>query len=160
MRISFDLDDTLICYQPGARCEPGLAWYWRLLGGNEPLRRGTRDLMRRLREQGWEIWIYTTSYRDPNSVRWWLWCHGVRVKRVINQRVHDAALRRTIHDYPPSKNPAAFGIDLHVDDSVGVRMEGEKHGFEVVVVHPEDEAWAEVVWAIAEERQRRGKIDR
>src|SRR5262249_34681987 len=40
MRISFDLDDTLICYQPGVPCEPSLPWHWRLLGGNEPLRRG------------------------------------------------------------------------------------------------------------------------
>ena len=122
MRISFDLDDTLICYQPGVPCEPGLRWFWRLLASDEPLRQGTRGLISRLRQSGWETWIYTTSHRNPTSVRWWLWCHGIRVRKVINQDVHDRHLRRTHNDYPPSKNPAAFGIDLHVDDSVGVRM--------------------------------------
>lgn len=149
MRISFDLDDTLICYQPGAAHEPPLRWHWGLLGGNEPLRRGAIDLTRRLRDAGWEVWVYTTSYRNPRGVRRWLWCHGVRVGRVINQDVHDRYLKRSTRDYPPSKNPAAFGIDLHVDDSEGVAIEGRRHGFRVVVVSPDDPAWADAVWAAA-----------
>lgn len=151
MRISFDLDDTLICYQPGVPCESGLSWLWRCVAGDEPLRHGARSLLRRLRRRGWEVWVYTTSHRNPFAVRLWLWCHGVRVGRVINQDVHNRYLRRTPNDYPPSKHPGAFGIDLHVDDSVGVRMEGEQHGFRVVVVAPDDGAWAEVVWSAAEE---------
>jgi hypothetical protein len=95
MRISFDLDDTLICYQPHVPREPGLPWYWRMLAGDEPLRLGARALMRRLRERGWELCIYTTSYRPPRGVRWWLRGHGIRVARVINQDVHDAHLTRT-----------------------------------------------------------------
>ncbi len=153
MRISFDLDDTLICYQPGVPCEPMLAWYRRMFAGNEPLRQGTRSLMSRLHQGGWEVWIYTTSHRNPTAVRWWLRCHGIQVGKVINQDVHDWHLRRTPNDYPPSKNPGAFGIDLHVDDSVGVQMEGEKHGFNVVVVEPENQAWAEVVWSAAQALQ-------
>jgi hypothetical protein len=150
MRISFDLDDTLICHQTGVPREPALPWYWRLLAGDEPLRQGAPSLMSRLRESGCEIWIYTTSYRNPASVRWWLWCYGIRVVRVINQDVHDALLRRTPNDYPPSKNPRTFGIDLHVDDSEGVRMEGEQYGFNVVVVSPDDVAWTEAVLSAAE----------
>jgi hypothetical protein len=34
----------------------------------------------------------------------------------------------------PSKNPRAFGIDLHVDDSEGVKLEGKKYGFKGVRV--------------------------
>ena len=151
MRISFDLDDTIICYQRDVPCEPRLPWYWRLLAGDEPLRLGARNLMRRLRDRGWEVWVYTTSYRNPSAVRWWLWCHGIRVATVINQDVHDSHLRRNSHDRPPSKNPAAFGIALHVDDSDGVRMEGEEYGFQVVVVSPEDVAWADKVWRVVEE---------
>ena len=45
----------------------------------------------------------------------------------------------------PSKYPPAFGIDLHVDDSEGVRMEGDEHGFRVVVVRPDDENWIQRV---------------
>ena len=47
----------------------------------------------------------------------------------------------------PSKNPAAFGISLHVDDSDGVRLEGERHGFRVVVLSPDDEGWVRKVLA-------------
>jgi hypothetical protein len=45
----------------------------------------------------------------------------------------------------PSKYPPAFDIDLHVDDSEGVRMEGDEFGFRVVVVRPDDENWTERV---------------
>ena len=146
MRISFDLDDTLICYQPGVPCEPRPAWYWRAVASGEPLRAGARALMRTLHGRGCELWVYTTSYRPPLSVKLWLRSHGVRVARVVNQDVHDRHLRRP-GEYPPSKNPRAFGIDLHVDDSDGVRMEGDLHGFRVVVVSPDDKAWADKVLA-------------
>jgi hypothetical protein len=147
MRISFDLDDTLICYQPGVPQEPPLRWPLSWLVRDEPLRAGARGLVRRLWERGHEVWIYTTSYRDPLSVRAWLWLHGVRVTRVINQAVHDRELRRHPEDSPPSKNPAAFGVSLHVDDSDGVRLEGQLHGFRVVVVSPDDADWADRVLA-------------
>ena len=147
MRISFDLDDTLICYQPGVPQEAALAWYWQAIGGNEPLRRGARSLMNRLRQSGWEVWVYTTSHRCPSAVRRWLWCHGVRVGKVINQDVHDRYLKRSRNDYPPSKNPRAFGFHLHIDDSEGVGIEGRQHGFSVVVVSPDDTRWAEKVLA-------------
>jgi hypothetical protein len=106
--------------------------------------------MNGLRQSGWEVWIYTTSHRRPSAVRRWLWCHGIRVGKVINQDVHDRHLKRSRNDYPPSKNPRAFGIDLHIDDSEGVRMEGHTHGFRVVVIDPHDEAWADSVWAAVE----------
>jgi hypothetical protein len=149
MRISFDLDDTLICYQPGVPREPPLLWPWRWLVRDEPLRLGTRDLVKRLQSRGCEVLVYTTSYRSPAGVRLWLRLHGVRVGRVINQDVHDRHLRRDRDSRPPSKNPAAFGIDLHVDDSEGVRMEGRQYGFSVVVVSPDDERWVEKVLAAA-----------
>ena len=52
MRISFDLDDTIICYQECVPREPPLRWYCRLVAGDEPLRLGARDLMHSLRARG------------------------------------------------------------------------------------------------------------
>ncbi len=156
MRISFDLDDTLICYQPYVPREPALPWYLRLVVDDEPLRLGARTLMQNLRERGWDIWIYTTSNRAPAAVRRWLRYHGVCIAGVINQDLHDAHLVRTSRERLPSKNPAAFGIALHVDDSDGVSIEGNLYGFDVVVVAPDDAAWVEKVLLAVEELESRG----
>jgi hypothetical protein len=74
-------------------------------------------------------------------IRWWLWGHGIRVSGVINQDRHLAQVNARPGGRRPSKNPAAFGIDLHVDDLIGVRLEGERHGFPVVVIDPADLDW-------------------
>ncbi|MDY3559745.1 hypothetical protein R5W23_000903 [Gemmata sp. JC673] len=115
MRISFDLDDTLICYHDGARHDPNRVW--RLLRGwlHEPLRSGAGALLRELGRDH-ELWVYTTSYRDPRTVWWWLRCYGVRLGYVVNQYRHE----RTFGRRGPSKCPAQFGIHLHIDDSWGV----------------------------------------
>lgn len=150
MRISFDLDDTLICYGPRFPCEPRLPWYKRWIGGNEPLRQGTRALLLRLQQSGWEIWIYTTSRRNVGAIRRWLRCHGIRVAGIVNQDLHESSFCRQPDHVAPSKNPGAFGIALHIDDSDGVRREGESHGFNVLVVTPDDLNWTEKVWCAAE----------
>lgn len=148
MRISFDLDDTLICYQPGVPREPSLSWLWRIVVADEPLRLGARALLRELSRLGHELNVYTTSYRNPTRVRLWLRGHGIRVREVINQDIHDRRLRVHPEDYPPSKNPRAFGFHLHIDDSEGVGLEGKQYGFRVVVVvSPDDPRWAEKVLA-------------
>jgi hypothetical protein len=46
-----------------------------------------------------------------------------------------------------SKYPPAFGIDLLIDDLEGVRCEGDRFGFRVLCVAPDDELWAEKVLA-------------
>ena len=145
MRISFDLDDTLICDRKEASWEPNRIPFFLKHWINEPLRLGTRALIKELKASGHEIWIYTTSYRSPCSVRLWLRCYGIQVAGVINQNIHRAHLDRYPGDSFPSKNPRAFGIDLHVDDSEGVKLEGKKYGFKVVVISPEDCNWTVAV---------------
>ena len=102
MRISFALDDTLICYQAHVPREPPPAWPWRLDVRDEPLRLGARKLLRELARRGHELNVYTTSYRSPRGVRWWLRAHGIRVREVINQDAHDRRLRSHPDDRPPS----------------------------------------------------------
>lgn len=145
MRISFDLDDTLICYQPHVPREPPLGVWARWLVRDEPLRLGARQLLNELRGDGHEIWIYTTSFRPPASVRWWLRLHGVRIDEVINEQAHERQVRRANCHPAPSKHPRLFGIDLHVDDSLGVKEEGDRFGFRVVVISPDDPHWTAAV---------------
>lgn len=147
MRISFDLDDTLICYGGDVPCEPRLPLWWRLIARDEPLRLGTRRLAEELCRRGHELWIYTTSGRGERAVRYWLRLHGVRVAGVVNEYRHAKCFGP--HSWP-SKRPHAFGIDLHVDDSGGVAMEGDRYGFNVVVVEPTDRHWVDrVLHAVA-----------
>jgi hypothetical protein len=92
MRITFDLDDTLICFQEGVPQEPHPPWYLRWLVTDEPLRLGAVDVFCELRIRGWEVWIYTTSNRRPSAVRRWLRCYGVRIDGFVNQDIYNAYL--------------------------------------------------------------------
>ena len=145
MRISFDLDDTLVCRNLDSPAEPG-----RLPGIihrrlAQPLRRGTCALVRELRRRGCSIWIYTTSGRTPFHIRLWLLLHGIHVDGIVNAERHREEVCEYHFSSIPSKFPPAFGIDLHVDDSEGVRMEGDEHGFRVVVVGLDDKNWTQKV---------------
>jgi hypothetical protein len=147
MRISFDVDDTLVIYDPASPVEHNVPWWWSWRF-REPLRLGTRALLQELQARGHELWIYTTSYREPRYMRGWFKSFGVKLFNVVNQDVHDLHVKKMqFPEYVPSKYPPAFGIDLHVDDSEGVAEEGQMHGFRVVVVSPTDVDWAARVLA-------------
>ena len=129
MRISFDLDDTLIC-DASVPTEPGLSW-WRRWRYPERLRHGTRSLMTALVRRRCKIWIYTSSCRSPRYLKSWFASFGVPIEGVVNQARHE----RTVGLRGPSKYPPAFGIDLHVDDSSGVALEGADHRFRGACSH-------------------------
>lgn len=153
MRISFDVDDTLVLHGINAMPERGRfpAFVCRLLG--EPLRRGTCSLLNELRRDGCSIWIYTSSGRTPLNIRFWLFLYGIHVDGVVNDERHRRELAKRNFPRLPSKYPPAFGIDLHVDDSGGVQMEGDEHGFRVVVVSPDDEHWTEKILSAVRQTQ-------
>lgn len=141
MRISFDLDDTLIC-DPSVPSEQIVPWWlrWRF---QEPIRRGTQALLGGLVARRHELWIYTTSYRPERYLRAWFRSFGVPISGIVNQHRHE----REIGRWGPSKLPARYGIDLHIDDSTGVEYEGLRHGFRVLVISPGDLLWTERVLA-------------
>lgn len=145
VRISFDIDDTLACQLEHSAVEhsplPDCVHRW--LG--EPLRSGTRALIRELRRQDCSIWVYTSSGRTPAYIRRWLLLYGIHVDGVVNSVRHTQALTERGLVNSPSKLPSAFDIDLHVDDSEGVQLEGYDHGFRVAVVRPDDERWTQKV---------------
>lgn len=127
MRISFDLDDTLIL--------SGRKSFF----GFEYLREGTIALFRTLKKQNHEVYIYTTSLRSKIYIRFLFLQEGIWVDGIINKQVHDRKLKTNKN--LASKLPNHFGIHLHIDDSEGVKQEGSKHGFNVLVVLPTDIEW-------------------
>jgi hypothetical protein len=146
MHIAFDLDDTLIPCEFAFPLERS-PWLARGLG-LEPLRRGTVELCRLLRGRGHRLWVYTTSLRSPTSIRLTFLAHRIHLAGVVNQDRHDRRLRNgRPRASECSKYPPAFGIDLLVDNSEGVKEEGRRFGFSVVHVRPDDEKWVEAVRA-------------
>jgi hypothetical protein len=136
MRIAFDLDGMLIPGPGSPMAVEPLGLLPRLVS-REPIRAGTARLLAALRGCGHEIWLYTTSYRSPARLRAWFAAFGVRLDGIINQTRHEAVVPHALS----SKYPPAFGIDLLVDDSEGVALEGRRHGFAVLHVAEDDAAW-------------------
>jgi hypothetical protein len=152
MRIAFDLDDTLIPSRPDSFAVEKPRGLLGRLFAQEHLRHGTAELFRCLARQGCDLWVYTTSLRSPRSIRALFRWYGVRLGGAINQEVHWDWLRRQPDALRCSKYPPAFGIDLLVDDSEGVWLEGQQFRFNVVHVLPADVAWAEKVLAAVNRR--------
>ena len=69
--------------------------------------------------------------------------YGISVDYIINQKKHISKLGEKSKDV--SKLPSQFGIDIHVDDSKGVEMEGEKHHFKTIIISYNDVNWTESI---------------
>lgn len=143
MRISFDLDDTLICRR-NVPCEPNRVPWLLRRWLNEPLRDGTVDLIRLLIAQGHEIGIYTTSYRSKRRVKLLFQCYGLKLSFIVNQYDHEQAFQGRLNRVA-TKMPHLFGIDLHVDDDTWLKEVSVKYQFHVIQIEPDDRTWSEKV---------------
>lgn len=140
MRIAFDLDDTLIpCRYVFPVEKPKRSFFARFLG-YEPLRQGTRELVNFCRQQHCQVWVYTTSYRSPLYIRRLFWLYGIRLDGVVNQAIHDKKV--TVRS---TKHPPTFGIDWLIDDSEGVKREGERYHFRTLCIAPSDRDWVATI---------------
>ena len=138
MKISSDLDDTIISKSRFAlEKEPLLG---KLIGA-ERIRFGTIALFKQLKAKGYEVGIYTTSFRSKAKIRRMFWLYGISVDYIINQQEHDKVLREKSKNI--SKYPPAFGIDIHIDDLVGVEIEGKRHNFTTIIVPTDDDKWVD-----------------
>ena len=141
MTISFDLDDTLI---PGTkRFETEKRTIVHRLFGLEKIRSGTIELFKELRTKGHRIYIYTTSFRSTTKIKLTFYSYGIPVDTAINQKRHDRQLRE--NKTRTSKFPPAFDIDVHVDDSPGLRIEGERFNFKTIIVDEYDKNWGQTI---------------
>ena len=140
MIISFDLDETLISKSKFKLEKTNL---FQQLLGIEGIRKGTIDLFKEIKKQKHKIYIYTTSYRSESRIKWTFYSYGISVDYVINQQKHQKNIsKRNINC---SKFPPIFNIDIHVDDSIGVQMEGQKYGFKTIIISETDENWTQII---------------
>jgi FMN phosphatase YigB (HAD superfamily) len=139
MHISFDLDGTLTRTQFDH--ESGRSRILSRLFFPEKLRTGTKLLFDSLRRDGHQLSIYTSSMRNKNYIYYWFLSHGIRIDRVINYDLHKDA----ISGLPISKNPDAFGFDLHVDNEQIVAEDRYRMKCRILILHENDADWVSTV---------------
>jgi hypothetical protein len=141
MKISFDLDDTII---PGLKTfETEPQTFVHRLFGIEKIRKGTIELFRELKDRKHCVGIYTTSFRSKTKIKLTFLLNGFLVDFVINQQRHLKELND--RQSKPSKYPTIFNIDIHIDDSKGVEIEGEKYNFQTIIIDEKETNWTNIV---------------
>jgi hypothetical protein len=138
MKVAFDLDNTLIRNDFDFPLEIPKKDLFARLFGTEKLRSGTIEIFNYCKNQGWETWIYTTSFRSTLRIKTLFWVHNIRLDGVINQETHSKEVK-----IRSSKHPPTFGLDIIIDDSEGVKIEGERFNFEVIWLKPDNENWVQ-----------------
>jgi hypothetical protein len=141
MKISFDLDDLLI---PGTKkFDTEKQGVFQKIFKTEKLRLGTTTLFKDLKSQGHQICIYTSSLRTPYRIWLTFFLHRLTLDRIFNKTMHDKKIKNI--GLSCSKYPPMFDIDLHIDDSDGVKIESQRHNFNVIIITEKDRNWTTTV---------------
>ena len=77
MRISFDLDEVLFVNPATHKVEPELPLPFKVIY-RERLRSGAPELINTLQSKGFEVWVYTSSYRSINYIQGLFKHYGVK----------------------------------------------------------------------------------
>ncbi|MBO5496908.1 MAG: HAD family hydrolase [Clostridia bacterium] len=153
MRVSFDLDDVLFVPPEKYETEPMPPFPYKRMF-SERLRKGTVKLIHTLQERGFEVWIYTSSYRSEAYLRTLFRGYGIRFDGIINAQRHLKEVQRNRRERLPQKLPNYYRISLHIDDEKVVRENAVRYGYRVLRVYEPDEKWAEKVLSEAERIRR------
>lgn len=150
MRVSFDLDEVLFVNPNTHKTEPPLRFPLNRLYP-ERLRMGTPELINRLQELGYEVWIYTSSYRTEKYLTRLFRHYGVRFDGIVNAQRHLREVQRNNKTTLPQKLPNRYRISLHVDDESIVCSLGAQYGYRAYQLNAPDDEWKEKIIQRAEE---------
>lgn len=154
MRVSFDLDEVLFVSPKTHKTEPALAFPLNMIY-KERLRFGTPDLIKSLQEMGYEVWIYTSSFRSERYIKRLFQHYGVVFDGIVNGKRHQKEVQRDRDKLLPSKLPNYYRIALHIDDEEIVATFGRKYGYNVYQLNAQDDDWKEKIIARADQIRRR-----
>ncbi len=148
MRVSFDLDEVLFVSPETHKTEPPLKFPFNKLY-KERLRLGTPDLINSLQELGYEVWVYTSSFRSDSYIRNLFRCYHVKFDGIVNGTRHLREVQSGHTETLPQKLPSRYRISLHIDDEVIVCTLGKQYGYNVYRLDAEDDEWKEKIIARA-----------
>ena len=83
MRVSFDLDEVLFVNPKTHKIEPELPFPLRNIY-KERLRLGTPELINKLQEMGYEVWVYTSSFRSERYIKGLFRHYGIKFDGIVN----------------------------------------------------------------------------
>ena len=157
MRVSFDLDEVLFVFPENVKAEPELKFPWNRIY-KERLRLGTPELINGLQKLGYEVWVYTSSFRSEKYIRDLFRHYGVKFDGIVNGTRHLKEVQRDSTQILPQKVPSRYRIALHVDDETVICSYGREFGFEAFQLDGPDDEWKEKVIARAEEVKKKWEI--
>ena len=144
MRVSFDLDEVLFVSPKTHKTEPPPAFPFDRLY-RERLRLGTPRLINELQALGYEVWVYTSSFRSESYIRRLFRLYGVRFDGIVNAQRHLREVQRDRKTVLPQKLPNHYRISLHVDDEEVICTQARQNGFHAYRLDAQDDDWAEKI---------------
>ncbi len=153
MRVSFDLDEVLFVLPETHKTEPALIFPLNKIF-RERLRLGTPELIGELQKLGYEVWVYTSSFRSESYIKWLFRFYGVRFDGIVNGERHLKEVQRNNKTILPQKLPNRYRISLHIDDETIICSMGRQYGYHTSQLEAQDDDWKEKIIARAEEIKR------
>ncbi len=150
MRVSFDLDEVLFVSPETHKTEPPLPFPLRCYF-KERLRLGTPELINTLQKMGYEVWVYTSSFRTDRYIRGLFRCYGIHFDGIVNGTRHMKEVQSKSKTVLPQKMPSRYHISLHIDDEEVICTSAGQYGFRAYQLNAEDENWKERIIQRAEE---------
>lgn len=149
MRVSFDLDEVLFVPPETHKTEPELHWPFNRIY-KERLRLDTPELINTLQDLGYEVWVYTSSFRSEQYIRGLFRHYGVHFNGIVNANRHLREVQRDKKELLPQKLPNHYRISLHIDDEAIVCTLGRQYGYNVYQLNAQDDDWKEKIIARAD----------
>ena len=159
MRVSFDLDEVLFVSPETHKTEPELRFPLNRIY-RERLRLGTPDLIRELQRLGYEVWVYTSSFRSERYIRRLFRCYGVRFDGIVNGTRHMKEVQGNNKTTLPQKLPNRYRISLHIDDEEVICSAASQYGFRAFQLNAQDDDWKEKIIQRAEQIKKVDWIQR
>ena len=153
MRVSFDLDEVLFVSPETHKTEPPPFFPMNIVF-RERLRLGTPELIRKLQKMGYEVWVYTSSFRSERYITCLFRLYGIRFDGIVNGNRHLKEVQRNNRTVLPQKMPSHYRISLHIDDETVICSMGSRYGFRTYQLDAQDDNWQEKIIARAEEIRR------